>query len=263
MSEALKDLWRAEIKLKCWSLFLSYSANFILNNFLRSLGSNFLCPSPREEISSIRFKKYLASPSTISKSISHAALVIGKSKPKNFSAFNFIKFRSFLHSFSSFITWHLDSKGEIIEKDGFSVVAPIRVITPFSICGKKLSCCALLNLWISSINSIVWRPSEKFCLAFSKIILKSFTPDRTADNSKSSVQNCLDTVLAIVVLPQPAGPQSIKDDNGFFFIILFKEPVFENIFSWPIISSKFLGLNFSANGWRASDIINMMPHKFN
>ena len=34
----------------------------------------------------------------------------------------------------------------LLTKDGFSVVAPIRVITPFSICGKKLSCCALLNL---------------------------------------------------------------------------------------------------------------------
>jgi len=35
-------------------------------------------------------------------------------------------------------------------KDGFSVVAPMRMIVPFSTCGRKASCWALLNRWISS-----------------------------------------------------------------------------------------------------------------
>ena len=43
-------------------------------------------------------------------------------------------------------TLHLESKALLISKDGFSVVAPIKIIEPFSTNGKKASCWALLNL---------------------------------------------------------------------------------------------------------------------
>ena len=46
-------------------------------------------------------------------------------------------------------------------KLGFSVVAPIRVIVPRSTWGRKASCCALLNRWISSQKRIVPRPSRR------------------------------------------------------------------------------------------------------
>lgn len=36
--------------------------------------------------------------------------------------------------------------------DGFSVVAPINVIVPFSTCGRNVSCCNLLNLWQLETN---------------------------------------------------------------------------------------------------------------
>jgi len=37
-------------------------------------------------------------------------------------------------------TWHLERSGEIISKLGFSVVAPIKIISPVSIKGKRKSC---------------------------------------------------------------------------------------------------------------------------
>ena len=42
-------------------------------------------------------------------------------------------------------TLHLERSAELISKDGFSVVAPTRIILPFSTKGRNASCCALLN----------------------------------------------------------------------------------------------------------------------
>ena len=42
-------------------------------------------------------------------------------------------------------TLQRDSKAELTSKEGFSVVAPIKVILPRSTYGKKASCCALLK----------------------------------------------------------------------------------------------------------------------
>ena len=38
-----------------------------------------------------------------------------------------------------------ESNAPLISNDGFSVVAPIKVIVPASTCGRNASCCALLN----------------------------------------------------------------------------------------------------------------------
>src|SRR2546422_8151311 len=54
-----------------------------------------------------------------------------------------------------------DSSAPRSSKLGFSVVAPIKVIVPFSTQGRKASCCALLKWWISSQNRIVPRPSYR------------------------------------------------------------------------------------------------------
>jgi len=42
-------------------------------------------------------------------------------------------------------TLHLDKRAPFTSKEGFSVVAPIRIMLPFSTKGKKASCCALLK----------------------------------------------------------------------------------------------------------------------
>ena len=47
---------------------------------------------------------------------------------------------------SNFITIDLDIKALFTSKYGFSVVAPIKIISPFSTYGSKASCCNLLNL---------------------------------------------------------------------------------------------------------------------
>ena len=50
-----------------------------------------------------------------------------------------------------------DSSGEITEKNGFSVVAAIRVTRRFSTAGSSASCCVFENRCTSSMNSTVWR----------------------------------------------------------------------------------------------------------
>ena len=63
-------------------------------------------------------------------------------------------------SVSSFSTntRHLERSAALISKDGFSVVAPIRRMLPFSTNGRNASCCALLKRWISSTNTTVRIP---------------------------------------------------------------------------------------------------------
>ena len=53
-----------------------------------------------------------------------------------------------LFNATSFKTWIRDSKADVSSKFGSSVVAPINRIVPFSMWGKKLSCCVLLKWWI-------------------------------------------------------------------------------------------------------------------
>ena len=55
-----------------------------------------------------------------------------------------IKISSLDNSFKT-NTLHLESKALLISNDGFSVVAPIKTIEPFSTNGKKASCWALLK----------------------------------------------------------------------------------------------------------------------
>lgn len=51
-------------------------------------------------------------------------------------------------SFSNVNTLHRERSAELMRKLGFSVVAPIRVMVPFSTKGKKISCCDLVNRWL-------------------------------------------------------------------------------------------------------------------
>jgi len=76
---------------------------------------------------------------------------------------------------------HRERSGEITSNEGFSVVAPIRVMVPFSTKGSTASCCALLKRWISSIKRIVLCPDNfSLFLASSITRRKSATPALTA-----------------------------------------------------------------------------------
>ena len=54
-----------------------------------------------------------------------------------------------------------DNKAALSSNDGFSVVAPMSVIEPSSITGRKESCCARLKRWISSTNRSVPCPCAR------------------------------------------------------------------------------------------------------
>ncbi|MNR02219.1 hypothetical protein D3C85_1180610 [compost metagenome] len=74
-----------------------------------------------------------------------------------------------------------ESNAEMTSKEGFSVVAPIKVTNPLSTAPNKLSCCDLLKRWISSIKRI-GRPIRlslsKAALSITSLI--SLTPELIA-----------------------------------------------------------------------------------
>ena len=62
-------------------------------------------------------------------------------------------------------TLHRDRRAEFTSKLGFSVVAPMRTMEPFSTKGRKASCWALLKRWISSTKRMVRSPMRRPCSA--------------------------------------------------------------------------------------------------
>ena len=104
-----------------------------------------------------------------------------------------------------------DSSAALISKDGFSVVAPMRMMLPFSTNGRNASCCALLKRWISSTNSSVLSPIARAFSARCMTSLISLIPLVTA--LKSTKFACVLPAIrrASVVLPTPGGPQKIMD----------------------------------------------------
>ena len=75
-----------------------------------------------------------------------------------------------------------DSSALLSSKEGFSVVAPMKVMVPSSMWGRKASCWALLNRCTSSTNSTVGLPArQRHSRASSMAARISFTPESTAD----------------------------------------------------------------------------------
>jgi hypothetical protein len=104
-------------------------------------------------------------------------------------------------------TWQRDRSAELTSKYGFSVVAPIRVITPSSTDGSNASCCALLKRWISSRKRIVRRPSAPSrSLARARTARTSATEAETAESSSNAAPVAPAMIRASVVLPLPGGP---------------------------------------------------------
>lgn len=90
--------------------------------------------------------------------------------------------KSFLLKGFSTYTWQRDKSAGMTSKLGFSVVAPISVIQPFSTAPSNESCWDLLNRWISSMKSMGFCVANKvlFFLAFSITSLTAATPLSTA-----------------------------------------------------------------------------------
>ena len=97
-----------------------------------------------------------------------------------------------------------DSSGDTTEKNGFSVVAPIRVTQRFSTAGSSASCWVFEKRWTSSMNSTVRRPVRPRSRRASAMAARtSRTPAATADSSVNRSLVPAATTCASVVLPVP------------------------------------------------------------
>lgn len=98
------------------------------------------------------------------------------------------------------------------------MVAPINVIAPLSTCGRKMSCCNLLNRWISSMNKIVLRWNFCSFLATVTACLTSATPAMVAD-SFTKRQFCVSLhLLAMMWASVVCGEEKIQLLNIFLVV---------------------------------------------
>ena len=87
-----------------------------------------------------------------------------------------------------------DSSGLTTEKNGFSVVAPMKETHRFSTAGSSASCWVLLNRCTSSMNRTVCLPvMPSSRRAFSTAARTSLTPAVTADSSTNRRRVTWDT----------------------------------------------------------------------
>ncbi len=139
------------------------------------------------------------------------------------------------------------------ENEGFSVVAPISRIVPFSTCGRKASCCALLNRWISSMNRIVRRfLSASRAFAWSMTALTSLMPLMTALSGWKAMSVWPAMRRASVVLPQPGGPHRMREWSAPRASMRRSGESGPATSAWPIQSSNERGRIRSASGWCAA-----------
>lgn len=106
---------------------------------------------------------------------------------------------------------HRERSAFMTVKLGFSVVAPMRVMIPFSTHGRRTSCCDFDQRCISSRNSIVCRQSVKFLWALEMIRTTSSFFDRTPDRWKNSASREFAMTRARLVFPHPGGHQKSID----------------------------------------------------
>ena len=146
---------------------------------------------------------------------------------------------------SNITTREREIRGEITSNDGFSVVAPIKEMSPLSTWGRKASCCALLKRWISSTNRMVRICRFQFWRARSITFSTSAFLAETADTSTKSALTSLAIMRARVVLPVPGGPQKIRETGSPLATIGRKMAI---ALSCPTTSSSDFGRIRSANG---------------
>ena len=145
-------------------------------------------------------------------------------------------------------TLQRERSAPLTSNEGFSVVAPIKIMLPFSTNGKKASCCALLNRWISSTKTSVFSPKARFPSASCITLFISFMPLVTAEKLINFAFVCLAITFAIVVFPTPGGPQKIIELTISCSIIFRSTRPFPKSCRCPTTSSNVRGRSLSANG---------------
>ncbi len=148
-----------------------------------------------------------------------------------------------------------DSSAPVTSKEGFSVVAPIKVTVPFSTAGNRASCCPLLKRWISSMKRIVRVPNCRSRRASEMAARRSLTPEKTAESATKRASAFNASKRASVVLPVPGAPQRINEGK-------FAEPSSRRRrirpsptrWSWPTNSESERGRIRSANGAEVSTL---------
>ena len=142
-----------------------------------------------------------------------------------------------------------ERSGRFTSKDGFSVVAPIRMIVPSSTWGRKASCWLLLKRWISSQKRIVRRP-----LAASRSRASPMTPANPGDALRHRGERHEGGVApsarsrARVVFPLPGGPQKMQLDSAPPSNIRPSARSGPRRCGWPRTSPRLRGLMRAASG---------------
>ncbi len=118
--------------------------------------------------------------------------------------------------------------------EGFSVVEPKRMMSPFSTYGRKAACWALLKRWISSMNRTMGLPnSRRCCSARAMNSLTSLMPDRTALKNSQGRSKCPASMVPRVVLPEPGGPQKMMETSRFDSMSSDRSLPLPRMWSWP------------------------------
>ena len=145
-----------------------------------------------------------------------------------------------------------ESSGAITSNEGFSVVAPIKVMFPASTCGRNASCCALLKRCTSSTKTMVRLPACRVRSAAAITSLISLIPVSTALNAINS--DCVIRAIsrASVVLPHPGGPHKIIEPISSRSICVRSGFPGPSNASCPVNSSSVRGRIRSASGCEAA-----------
>lgn len=134
-------------------------------------------------------------------------------------------------------------------KEGFSVVAPMRMMLPFSTKGRKASCCALLKRWISSTKTMVFSPKRRFSSASCITPRISLMPLVTAEKLMNLARVWLAMTWARVVFPTPGGPQKIMEETMSCWMILRSTFPSPKRCCCPTTSSMVWGRSRAGSGW--------------
>ena len=129
------------------------------------------------------------------------------------------------------------------------MVAPMRMMLPFSTKGRKASCWALLKRWISSTNTMVFSPKRRLSSACCITPRISLMPLVTAEKSMNAARVRRAMIWARVVLPTPGGPQKIIEAIWSPSISRRSTLPSPSRCACPANSSSVCGRSRAARGW--------------
>ena len=149
-----------------------------------------------------------------------------------------------------------DSSAEFSSNDGFSVVAPTNRITPFSMCGRNASCCALLKRCTSSTNSTLRMPCAKLTSASASASRTSARPDSTAEIARKPRSRISPAAAPASSCRSRAAPTGSSNSTLPASIARRSGVPAPSRRCWPTISSSVAGRMRSASGFRCDGSAN-------